>query len=139
MSRFAKVDLLEVDDSVAGRVQGLEGRFGRKRPDARASGSVSLVTSQSCAARWLTATGGSRRPTSLSPALTGSCSTRPRSFGAGMSSVSRPRLSRIRGRPRRARHYRRRAPKPEEGDGVRAIATWPPRNGQGDGSVGLDS
>ena len=41
MSRFAKVNLLEVEDSVAGRVEGLEGRFGRKHLDSRDLG-VSL-------------------------------------------------------------------------------------------------
>jgi quercetin dioxygenase-like cupin family protein len=35
MSRFSKVNLLEVEDSVAGRVEGLEGRFGRKHLDSR--------------------------------------------------------------------------------------------------------
>jgi mannose-6-phosphate isomerase-like protein (cupin superfamily) len=41
MSRFAKVNLLEVEDSVAGRVEGLEGRYGRKYLDSRDLG-VSL-------------------------------------------------------------------------------------------------
>jgi quercetin dioxygenase-like cupin family protein len=41
MSRFAKVNLLEVEDSVAGRVEGLEGRFGRKYLESRDLG-VSL-------------------------------------------------------------------------------------------------
>ena len=41
MSRFAKVNLLEVEDSVAGRVEGLEGRFGRKHLGSRDLG-VSL-------------------------------------------------------------------------------------------------
>lgn len=41
MSRFAKVNLLEVEDSVSGRVEGLEGRFGRKHLDSRDLG-VSL-------------------------------------------------------------------------------------------------
>jgi uncharacterized cupin superfamily protein len=41
MSRFAKVNLLEVEDSVAGRVEGIEGRFGRKYLDSRDLG-VSL-------------------------------------------------------------------------------------------------
>jgi len=41
MSRFAKVNLLEVEDSVAGRVEGLEGRCGRKHLDYRDLG-VSL-------------------------------------------------------------------------------------------------
>jgi quercetin dioxygenase-like cupin family protein len=41
MSRFAKVNLLEVEDSAAGRVQGLEARFGRKHLESRDLG-VSL-------------------------------------------------------------------------------------------------
>ncbi len=41
MVRFAKINLLEVEDSVAGRVEGLEGRFGRKHLDSRDLG-VSL-------------------------------------------------------------------------------------------------
>lgn len=35
MSRFASVNLLEVDDTVGGRVAGIEGRFGRKHLDSR--------------------------------------------------------------------------------------------------------
>jgi mannose-6-phosphate isomerase-like protein (cupin superfamily) len=35
MSDFSIVNLLEVDDSVGGRVEGLEGRFGRKHLDSR--------------------------------------------------------------------------------------------------------
>ena len=35
MSRFAHLNLLELDDSVAGRVAGLEGRFGRTRLGSR--------------------------------------------------------------------------------------------------------
>jgi hypothetical protein len=34
MSRFAHVNLLEIEDSIAGRVDGLEGRFGRKHLDS---------------------------------------------------------------------------------------------------------
>lgn len=41
MSRFAKVNLLEVEDSAAGRVEGLEARFGRKHLESRDLG-VSL-------------------------------------------------------------------------------------------------
>lgn len=41
MSRSAKVNLLEVEDSVAGRVEGLEGRFARKHLGSRDLG-VSL-------------------------------------------------------------------------------------------------
>ena len=35
MERFAIVNLLEIDDSVSGRVEGLEGRFARTRLDSR--------------------------------------------------------------------------------------------------------
>jgi quercetin dioxygenase-like cupin family protein len=35
MSRFSTVNLLEVDDSVGDRVPGLQGRFGRKHMDSR--------------------------------------------------------------------------------------------------------
>ncbi len=35
MSRFATVNLLEVEDSVGERVPGIEGRFGRKHLDSR--------------------------------------------------------------------------------------------------------
>ena len=35
MSRFSKVNLFDVEDSVGGRVDGLEGRFGRKHLDSR--------------------------------------------------------------------------------------------------------
>ncbi len=41
MSGFAQVNLLEVEDSVGDRVEGLEGRFGRKHLDSRDLG-VSL-------------------------------------------------------------------------------------------------
>ena len=41
MSRYAKVNLLDVEDSVAGRVDGLEGRFARKHLESRDLG-VSL-------------------------------------------------------------------------------------------------
>ena len=35
MSRYAHVNLLDIDDSVAGRVDGLEGRFSRRHLDSR--------------------------------------------------------------------------------------------------------
>lgn len=41
MSRFAKINLREVEDSIEGRVEGLEGRFGRKHLDSHDLG-VSL-------------------------------------------------------------------------------------------------
>ena len=35
MSRYAHVNLLDIEDSIAGRVDGLEGRFSRKQLDSR--------------------------------------------------------------------------------------------------------
>ena len=35
MPRYAKVNLLEVEDSVAGRAEGIEGRFARKHLESR--------------------------------------------------------------------------------------------------------
>ena len=35
MTRFAHVNLLDIEDSAAGRAEGLEGRFGRKHLDSR--------------------------------------------------------------------------------------------------------
>ena len=35
MSEYAIVNLLEIDDDVQGRVEGLEGRFGRKHLGSR--------------------------------------------------------------------------------------------------------
>jgi len=43
MSRFSTVNLLEVEDSVGDRVPGLKGRFGRKHMDSRDLG-VSLFS-----------------------------------------------------------------------------------------------
>lgn len=94
MSRFAKVNLLEVEDSVAGRVEGLEGRFGREHLDSRDLGVSLFDTPRTSVARWPTATRSRRRPTSSPPAPVGSSSTtRSTSSGPGMSSGSRPRSS----------------------------------------------
>jgi mannose-6-phosphate isomerase-like protein (cupin superfamily) len=35
MTPFSHINLLEIEDSVAGRVEGIEGRFGRKHLDSR--------------------------------------------------------------------------------------------------------
>ena len=43
MSRFASVNLFEVEDSIGARVPGLQGRFGRKHLDSRDLG-VSLFS-----------------------------------------------------------------------------------------------
>lgn len=38
MAQYAIVNLLEIDDSVAGRIPGMEGRFSRKYLGSRTSG-----------------------------------------------------------------------------------------------------
>ena len=43
MSRYATINLMDIDDAVGGRVPGLEGRFARKHLDSRDLG-VSLFT-----------------------------------------------------------------------------------------------
>src|SRR3981081_1618281 len=35
MSRFAQINLMDIEDSVAGRAEGIEGRFGRSRVESR--------------------------------------------------------------------------------------------------------
>jgi mannose-6-phosphate isomerase-like protein (cupin superfamily) len=35
MSRFAQINLMDIEDSVAGRAEGIEGRFGRSRLESR--------------------------------------------------------------------------------------------------------
>src|SRR5437879_2131321 len=35
MQPFTRINLLDIEDSVAGRVEGIEGRFGRKHLDSR--------------------------------------------------------------------------------------------------------
>jgi mannose-6-phosphate isomerase-like protein (cupin superfamily) len=35
MSRFAQINLMDIDDSVAGRAEGIEGRFGRTALESR--------------------------------------------------------------------------------------------------------
>jgi hypothetical protein len=99
MSRFAKVNLLEVEDSVAGRVEGLEGHFGRKHLDSRDLG-VSLFR---YAPHLRSSTAHSHREQEeayvVVPAPAGSClMTRPRSYAFGMS-FGWPRRSSARLRP----------------------------------------
>jgi mannose-6-phosphate isomerase-like protein (cupin superfamily) len=127
MSRFAKVNLLEVEDSVAGRVDGLEGRFGRKHLDSRDLG-VSLFRygpnvrstmahSHKVQEEAYVVVGGSGRillddetqevrtwdVVRVAPEVV-------RAFEAGPEGLE---IIAIGG------------PKPEEGDGVRATANWP--------------
>ncbi len=127
MSSFAKVNLLEVEDSVGGRVEGLEGRFGRKHLDSRDLG-VSLFRyspnlqsptahSHKVQEEAYVVVAGSGRillddeiqelgiwdVVRVAPEVV-------RAFEAGPDGLD---IIAIGG------------PKPEEGDGVRAAATWP--------------
>jgi quercetin dioxygenase-like cupin family protein len=127
MSRFAKVNLLEVEDSVGARVEGLQGRFGRKHLDSRdlgvshfryapnfrspnahshrvqeeayvvvaGSGRILLDDEVQDLAQW--------DVIRVSPEVV-------RAFEAGPDGLDVIAIG---------------GPKPEEGDGVRAEATWP--------------
>ena len=113
MPRFAKVNLLEVEDSVAGRVEGLEGRFGRKYLDSRDLG-VSLFR--------------------YAPNLRSSIAHSHKEQEEGETQALRT-WDVIRVAPEVVRAFEAGpegldivavgGPKPEEGDGVRATATWP--------------
>ena len=127
MSSFAKVNLLEVENSVGGRVDGLDGRFGRKHLDSRDLG-VSLFRyapnlrsplahSHQVQEEAYVVVAGSGRilldtetqelqvwdVIRVAPEVV-------RAFEAGPDGLE---LIAIGG------------PKPEEGDGVRATAAWP--------------
>ena len=127
MSRFAKVNLLEVEDSVAGRVEGLEGRFGRKHLDSRDLG-VSLF----------------RYAPNLRSPMAHSHKEQEEAYvvvaGSGRilldDETQELRIwDVIRVAPEVVRAFEAGpdgldviavgGPKPEEGDGVRATATWP--------------
>jgi mannose-6-phosphate isomerase-like protein (cupin superfamily) len=127
MSRFAKVNLLEVEDSIAGGVEGLEGRFGRKHLESRDLGvshfryAPNLRSSSAHSHReqeeaYVVVAGSGRillddeiqelavwDVIRVAPEVV-------RAFEAGPEGLE---LIAIGG------------PKPAEGDGVRAIATWP--------------
>ena len=127
MSSFAKVNLLEVENSVGGRVDGLDGRFARKHLDSRDLG-VSLFRyapnlrsplahSHQVQEEAYVVVAGSGRilldnetqelqvwdVVRVAPEVV-------RAFEAGPDGLA---LIAIGG------------PKPEEGDGVRATAAWP--------------
>jgi quercetin dioxygenase-like cupin family protein len=130
MSRFAKVNLLEVEDSVAGRVEGLEGRFGRKHLDSRDLG-VSLF----------------RYAPNLRSPMAHSHKEQEEAYvvvaGSGRILLDDETQELrtwdvIRVAPEVVRAFEAGpdgldiiavgGPKPEEGDGVRATATWPTRS-----------
>lgn len=127
MSRYAKVNLLEVEDSVAGRVEGLDGRFGRKHLESRDLG-VSLF----------------RYAPNLRSPLAHSHREQEEAYvvvaGSGRvlldGEIQELRIwDVIRVAPDVVRAFEAGpeglhiiavgGPKPEEGDGVRATATWP--------------
>ena len=68
MSDHAIVNLLEIEDSVGGRVPGLEGRFSRKLVGSTDLGVSHWRYAPGCAAQEGTATASRRRRTSSSPA-----------------------------------------------------------------------
>ena len=127
MSRFSKVNLLEVEDSIAGRVEGLEGRFGRKHLDSRDLGvslfryapnlrSTTAHSHKEQEEAYVVVAGSGRillddaveelrvwDVVRVAPAVV-------RAFEAGPDGLE---IIAIGG------------PKPEEGDGVRATAEWP--------------
>ena len=92
MPAYAIVNLLELDDSVAGRVPGLEGRFGRTSLGSRDLGVSHWRYAAGTRAAAATATASRRRPTwsSRAPAACGS-TTRCATSGSGTSCASRPR------------------------------------------------
>ena len=127
MSRFAKVNLLEVEDSVSGRVEGLEGRFGRKHLDSRDLG-VSLF----------------RYAPNLRSPLAHSHREQEEAYvivaGSGLilldgETEELRTWDVVRVAPEVVRAFEAGpdgldiiavgGPKPKEGDGVRATATWP--------------
>jgi quercetin dioxygenase-like cupin family protein len=127
MSRFAKVNLLEVEDSVAGRVEGLSGRFGRKHLDSRDLG-VSLF-------RYAP---DLRSPTAHSHKEQEEAYVVVAGSGRILLDDETQELRTwdvIRVAPEVVRAFEAGpdgldviavgGPKPEEGDGVRANATWP--------------
>jgi quercetin dioxygenase-like cupin family protein len=127
MSSFAKVNLLEVENSVAGRVDGVDGRFGRKHLESRDLG-VSLF----------------RYAPNLRSPLAHSHRVQEEAYvvvaGSGRVLLDSETQELkvwdvIRVAPEVVRAFEAGAdgleliaiggPKPEEGDGVRATPTWP--------------
>jgi quercetin dioxygenase-like cupin family protein len=127
MSSFAKVNLLEVEDSTSGRVDGLEGRFGRKHLDSRDLG-VSLF-------RYAP---NLRSPTAHSHKVQEEAYVVVAGSGRILLDDETQELQVwdvIRVAPEVVRAFEAGAdgleiiaiggPKPEEGDGVRATPAWP--------------
>ena len=75
MSKHAHLNLMEVKNSLEGRVEGLEGRFGRGPMGARDIGVSHWRYAPASGRRAAIATASRRRPTSWSPAPGRCCST----------------------------------------------------------------
>jgi len=125
-SPYSKVNLRELDDSVGGRVDGLEGRFGRKHLDSRDLG-VSLWTY----APGLRGGGHSHREQEEAYVVV-SGSGRMR-VGGEMLELAQWDVVRV--APEEVRGFEAGpdgleiiavgGPKPEDGDGVRSDEPWP--------------
>ena len=127
MSRFAKVNLLEVEDSVAGRVEGLEGRFGRKHLDSRDLG-VSLFRYAPNLRSPMAHSHKEQEEAYVVVAGSGRILLDDETQELQVWDVIRvaPEVVRAsRQAPRGSRSSPIGGPKPEEGDGVRATANWP--------------
>ena len=128
MSNWTIVNLSDVDDSAAGRMDGLEVRISRKQMESRDLG-VSLFRYGPNVRNPMshTATASRRRRTSSSraPAASGS-TTRSTTSGSGTSSASRPRwCAPSRPAPEGLDLIAVGGPKPEGGDGEISDAPWP--------------
>jgi mannose-6-phosphate isomerase-like protein (cupin superfamily) len=127
MSAFSIVNLLDIDDSVSGRVDGLEGRFGRKHLDSR-----DLGISHWRYAPNLRNPGGHRHREQEEAYVVVSGSGRVL-LGDEVHDIKRWDVVRV--APETARAFEAGpdgleyiaigGPKPEGGDGERAEVTWP--------------
>ena len=128
MSNYTKLNLLELEDTVGGRVPGIEGRFGRTKLGARDVGVSHWRYAPGLRAPAATGTASRRRSTSSSPAAGRDAARRRgrrrsapwdtvrvapevvRAFAAGPDGLE---IIAVGG------------PKPEGGDGEPAPVEWP--------------
>ena len=127
MSDYAIVNLLELDDSVNGRVEGLEGRFGRDRLGFRDLG----VSHWRYAPNMRNPVAHTHREQEEAYAwwpAPGACASATRSAisASGMSSGSRPRsCAASNPEPMGSSSIAVGGTEPEGGDGVTSDAPWP--------------
>jgi len=127
MSGFAKVNLLEVEDSVAGRVDGLEGRFARKHLDSRDLG-VSLFRYGPSVRSAMAHSHREQEEAYVVVSGSGRILLDGEVQELGLWDVIRvaPEVVRaFEAGPQGLDLIAIGGPKPEEGDGVRADANWP--------------